>query len=793
MNDNEPTNRTHPLITPDHLRRLAVVYCRQSSEKQVEQNTGSTQYQRNLAEVAREYGWQDSQIIIIDDDLGKSGSTTIGRTGWQRLEEMIEANQVGAVFAANISRLARNVYDFEVFRMRAALHRTLLYSDGRLSDPANSNDTFSSQIMAMVASFENRKRAELMMQSRLAKARRGEAVSKLPVGWIKGPDGKYDFDPETKDTIRMIIETFWQTRSVWHTVKALAKAGIQIPCRNRGRIHFFRPTIGRVRFILTNPAYAGVYVYGKSRPESGGALLASGQSKRVSVSEEHWIKHFNHHPAYMTLEEQEEIKSMFQSKQFEHRSRPGRGPALMQGLLRCGLCGATLQVNYPSKTCMYSCDRASRYAETVCMTFTGSDLERCILRELFRVLKTPPIEMLKSALEAERKKYQTRLSWIESERERLSHEESVARERAELARGRLESVYLDSLEKLENVLQKKKEFEQKIAREPLSRLREESDKELDELCRIAGEVPSLWQHEEMTNKERKEILRCLIDHIVVNLTTERIDATIAWKGGDKTEVFIWRRPGHYHLFRELHAQKLTAVEIREHLSAGKTSTGQEIKISLDRLYFIMHKMGLRQHRFSLGYISVQQKAAELYREGRSAEWIAKHFEEQSFVSASGKPWTAPMVDGVLRAVGEKPESSEDTHRRLIAEALARGLNHAEIAREFNQRNIRLRGRPPWTERKVAKTCRRLGLQQTEPAVIDRVIERRDNTTARPNLSSSTRRRRPASIGRHVQSIRTSAKGTKGGRTGTRQSKPLNVESHGSIALKNIAEKRAIDE
>jgi DNA invertase Pin-like site-specific DNA recombinase len=149
MNDNAPTNQTHPLIKADHLRRLAVVYCRQSTQKQVEQNTGSTQFQRNLAEVARQYGWPDSQIITIDDDLGKSGSTTIGRIGWQRLEGMIETDQVGAVFAANISRLARNVYDFEVFRMRAALHRTLLYSDGRLTDPANSNDTFSSQIFAM--------------------------------------------------------------------------------------------------------------------------------------------------------------------------------------------------------------------------------------------------------------------------------------------------------------------------------------------------------------------------------------------------------------------------------------------------------------------------------------------------------------------------------------------------------------------------------------------------------------------------------------------------------------------
>jgi DNA invertase Pin-like site-specific DNA recombinase len=221
-------------------------------------------------------GWPDSQIIIIDDDLGKSGSTTIGRIGWQRLEGMIEADQVGAVFAANISRLARNVYDFEVFRMRAALHRTLLYSDGRLTDPANSNDTFSAQIFAMVAAFENRKRAELMMQSRLTKAKKGEVVSKLPVGWIKGPDGKYDYDPATRDTIKTVIDTFWQTRTLRGTVKALKKAGIQIPNRKGERIHLRKPTCGRVMRILTNPSYAGVYVFGKTQCKPEGAVLASG-------------------------------------------------------------------------------------------------------------------------------------------------------------------------------------------------------------------------------------------------------------------------------------------------------------------------------------------------------------------------------------------------------------------------------------------------------------------------------------------------------------------------------------
>jgi DNA invertase Pin-like site-specific DNA recombinase len=708
MNNNKP-NQLHPLISPDHLRRKAVVYCRQSTEQQVLHNTGSTEYQRSLAEVARAHGWQDSQIEIIDEDLGRSGSSVEGRTGWQRLQDMIDANKVGIVFAANISRLSRQLHDFEVFRMRAALHKTLLYSDGRLSDPTNSNDTIVSQITAMVASFENRKRTEVMMQSRLAKARRGQAVSRLPVGWIKGADGKYSFDPVARDKIQMVIQTFRQTRSVRQTVKALVKAGVEIPSRKRGQqIQFTKPTIGRVTFILTDPAYAGVYVYGKTKSEPGGPVLARGQTRSSKVSPDRWIKIPDHHPAYLSLEEQEEIKSILAKNHFKRRYRVGRGRALTQGLLRCAICGASMTVSYPSKGYNFRCHKSDKYGGKPCLSFSSCDLDDCILREVFKVLRTPSIELLKSALAAARKNKQTRLSYIESERERLTHEEGVARERADLARGKLPSVYYDALQTLDNVLQQRAELERKVASE-LTAAKDESDKDLEELCRMASDVPALWHHEAVTHQERKEIIRCLIDHIVVTATNERIDATIVWKTDARTALSVWRFHGRHHLIRELHAQNLTAPEIREHLAAGKTSTGQVIDLSLETLYSIMHGMGVKQHRFSREYLLVRTKAAELYREGRSAGWIAVHFREQGFRSASGNQWTTLMVYGLLRASGEKLDSIEDIYRRLITDALARGLSHSDIALKFNRKQIRRTGRPVWTERNVAKACRELNL------------------------------------------------------------------------------------
>src|SRR5262245_2893890 len=591
MTSNEGGTLSNPLITPEHRRRKAIVYLRQSSLQQVEKHIGSQASQRGQFELARAYGWPDDSIEIIDDDLGKSGSSVDRRSGWQRMLEQIAANAVGVVFAANISRLGREMLALEQLRVLASYHGTLLCLDNRFSDPRNPNDTVLTQITASFAQYDNKKRAEHMSNARMAKARAGAVVSSLPVGWIKGPDGKYDYDPEVEDVIRAIINTFWQQRSIRRTIKALGKAGIKVPYRQGKRLDFVRPSLGNVERILTNAAYAGIYVYGKTESQRGAPILATGQSPRVKVPEHHWVKILNNHPAYMTPEQQEEIKLILRNNRFVRRDRPGRGPALTQGLLRCAVCKKSLSVNYcRGNSYSYGCG----WETEPCTRFISYEFDQYILKEVFKVLKTPPLEMLKVALEESRRRELEHRNWIESERERLDHEERRARERANLTEGSLRRVHLDALEKLEKVFKERAEFEQKIALQYVLPKMGESVEELEELCRLASEVPALCHHPVVTLQERKEILRCIIDHIMVAATKERIDATIVWKSGEKTSLLIWRGVGRYNLIRELHAQRLTVFEIKDRLAAGKTSTGQAVKITVGRLYMILEKkLGLK--------------------------------------------------------------------------------------------------------------------------------------------------------------------------------------------------------
>jgi len=692
---------THPLITPDHLRRKAVIYIRQSTEEQVRENSGSTEFQRSLALVARSYGWPDALIETIDEDLGKSGSSTEGRPGWQRLQIMIAGKQVGAVFVANITRLSRQLIDYELFRIIAAANNTLIITDGRVVDPTDSNDIIFSQITAMVGAFENRQRTKIMSTARMTKAKNGAVVSALPVGWIKTPGGDYDYDPETTDAIRAIIDTFWRVRSIRQTVKTLARDGINIPSRRGKRLNISKPTLGGVKRLLINPAYAGTYVFGKTQSQPGGPVLASGQSARIKVPEELWVKTFNHHPAYMTEQQQEEIRAILRKNRFERRDRAGRGPALTQGLLRCALCGEVLVVAYHKRTYSYGCGwKWLKYAESPCTRFVSYEFDQYILREVFKVLDSPPTDMLRAALEESRVQERTRLNTIEAERERLEHEERKARECLDLSHGTRLRVYNDALDRLEKVLQEKEKFELKISVQQGFSKKHASDEELEELCRLASDVPGLWHHPTVTHQERKQILRCVIDHIVVAATKERIDATIFWKSGQETPLLIWRGVGRYNLIRELHAEGLTVFEIHACLAIGKTSNGQAVTITVGSLYRIIRKLGLKPNRFSAEYLALRQKALILNRQGQSIDCIAEHFNQQGFKSASGAPWTRDMVYGLLRAQGKTPILLEESHREAITEARARGLNYKEMAIEFNERQIRRRDGQPWTARDI---------------------------------------------------------------------------------------------
>jgi DNA invertase Pin-like site-specific DNA recombinase len=620
--------------------------------------------------------------------------------------EQIAARKVGAVFAANISRLSRQLMDFESFRVLASYNQTLLVTDGRVIDPKDANDVVLTQISATFAQYENRKRAEIMSRSRMTKARQGIIVSGLPVGWVKGPDGKYDYDPRAQDVIKHVIEVFRNLRVLRRTVVALRQEGVKIPVKHAGQIIWNEPSLLNVKSILTNPSYAGVYTYGKTKcsPELG--IRSNGEAVRVRVSDDSVVRIFNALPPYISVDEQEKIRAILKSNDFIKRDRPGRGSALCQGLLYCASCNTRFLVqysDYSDKRHRYWCGwKTIKHGQKACSSCDGTAVDRAVEREVFRILRMPAMELLREALKESRRQTDARDSWIKTERQRLEHEEKKSLELLDKSRGNHPRLYAYAQDKMEKLLQAKEDFEIKIAAELAQSKTVPEEEELEELCALATDVPNLWHHRLVTHQERKEIVRCLIEKIVMTESKQTVEGMICWKSGHQTPIKIWRQTGRHNLIRELHAEGHTVEEIHVHLKRGQTSTGQSWIVNKLALYHILKSLGLKPNRRPKWYESLQKEAAELNEKGYSMRRIADEFNRRGLKSIWGKAWTKKLVFSLISNVPRKAYSLQNVHREVIAEARRRGLSYTEMAREFNETRVPRQTNRPWTAKAITE-------------------------------------------------------------------------------------------
>jgi hypothetical protein len=292
--------------------------------------------------------------------------------------------------------------------------------------------------------------------------------------------------------------------------------------------------------------------------------------------------------------------------------------------------------------------------------------------------------------------------WIESERERLVNEKEKALDL--LNRSRLETprIYQFAQDRLEEILKASEEFERKAVSD-LARLGIiPADRELEELCALAVDVPRLWMHPLVTYQDRKDIIRALIERIDVAATKEKIDGVVRWKSGQTMPVAVWLQAGRHNLIKELHAEGLSVPEIQERMAAGENSIGQRRSYNLLSIYLILKKLGLKPHRRPQWISALREEAAKLYSEGRTMRQIADRFNEQGLNSVSGKPWTKKLIFSLLSDADKGRYALDRIHFEAISKARKRGLKPSEIAAEFNEKDVPRRDNRPWTARAVSE-------------------------------------------------------------------------------------------
>ncbi len=539
-------------IKIDHLSRSAYIYIRQSTMSQVYNHLESQRLQYKLKERAIEFGWP--QPIIIDDDLGRSGSGTVVRPGFQQLLSAIEQRKVGAIFCFDASRLARNNREWSQLVDYCALIGAILIDLDGIYDPSNTSDRVMLGIKGTMSEYESGIFRQRSQAAILEKAKRGEYFTHLPAGYIKIGKDRCEMDPDKRiqDAFFMIFKKFREVGSATGLLAWFRTENIEIPCRARNtKIVWKLPTISTISNILKNPIHAGAYAYGKSQTQT---LFIDSQPRKVTKSElpiEEWkvlIK--DHHKAYISWDEylanRKQLEQNVNKRGIPMKAAPKSGSALLVGLLRCKRCGQKFHVRYSkshNSIPSYICKGQESIGKVEnCIRFSGRNLDRLISREIVQVVEPAAIlaaeqaEQLKNQQKFEKEQHVINaLKQAEYEAERCFEQYNLADPKNRLVAQTLEENWNDALTKVKKLKEQLAEIKQEY--QPIS------EQQRQVIYRLAEKLPDVWHHPKTDVKLKKRIIQTLIHEIIVDIDDDNnhLQVFIHWTGGKHTRYQIKRR------------------------------------------------------------------------------------------------------------------------------------------------------------------------------------------------------------------------------------------------------------
>jgi DNA invertase Pin-like site-specific DNA recombinase len=538
------THDAHQKVKASHLKRSAYLYVRQSTLRQVLENTESTQRQYALRQQAVALGWPLDRVIVIDTDLGQSGASAADRQGFQRLVTEVSLARAGIVLGLEVSRLARNSMDWHRLLEICALTDTLILDEDGVYDPAHFNDRLLLGLKGTMSEAELHVLRARLQGGIRNKARRGELFVRPAMGFVYNADGQLVMDPDqqVQQSVRVLFETFRRTGSAMATVKFFAGQGLQFPRRvhtgpNQGDTVWAGLEHSRVLRILHNPRYTGAFVYGRTHTRK----TVDGDCVIERVPQEEWeVLIREKHAGYIDWDEYERNQRRLQDNcqaygTDRRKSPPREGPALLQGLLMCGCCGKRMTVRYHSRRGQlqpdYVCQREGiEHAEPICQHLPGANIDEAVGNILLEAITPMTLEVALSV----QQELQSRLE----EADRL-RQQQVERSRyeAELARRRYLRVdpdnrlVADSLEADWNAKLKMLAEAQELCDRQCEQDRKVvNDQQRAAILALASSFPQLWRDPATPDRERKRMVRLLLEDVTL-IRGESITLHLRFKGG----------------------------------------------------------------------------------------------------------------------------------------------------------------------------------------------------------------------------------------------------------------------
>jgi DNA invertase Pin-like site-specific DNA recombinase len=534
-------------ITADHLARGAFVYIRQSTPDQLVHNQESQRRQYGLADRAKQLGW--AAVEIIDDDLGRSGGG-IARPGFERLLAAICEARVGAVFAVEASRLARNGRDWHTLIEFCGLVGTVIVDEDGIYDPRHSNDRLLLGMKGTMSELELSLFRQRSQEALKQKARRGALFLGVAAGYVKTGRDRIEKDPDqqVQGALRIVFAKFAELQSVRQVHVWLREEGIALPtaCHStaEGRSVVWRlPLYNTVHNILTNPVYAGAYAFGRTMSkvsiEEGRKRVRRGVRRPLAEWD---VLLKDQHEGYISWAEFERNQQVIANNATGKGSAAARGAVrrgelLLAGLLRCGHCGRKMYVAYGGKAGRYLCEGALvNHGTERCISFGGMRVDDAVGTEVLRVLKPLGIEAAIKALDAQAGETSAAKRQLELALQRARFEAAHARRQYDavdpanrLVAGELERRWNEALQVVHRI---ESEIAALEARKPVPL----GEVERQQLMQLGTDLALAWSHPAATSATRKRILRTALSEIVVRVEAENIEMILHWQGGDHTAL-----------------------------------------------------------------------------------------------------------------------------------------------------------------------------------------------------------------------------------------------------------------
>jgi DNA invertase Pin-like site-specific DNA recombinase len=531
-------------VAARHLKRDAYLYVRQSTLRQVVENTESTQRQYALRERAVALGWAPEQVVVIDSDLGQSGASAADRAGFQRLVAEVGLGHVGLVLGLEVSRLARSSADWHQLLEICALTGTLILDEDGLYDPGHFNDRLVLGLKGTMSEAELHVLRARLQGGLLNKARRGELKQPLPIGLVYTEANRVVLDPDqqVQQALRLFFQTFARTGSAWMTVGVFRRQGLLFPRRvrtgaRRGELTWGPLVHSTALNILHNPRYAGAFFYGRTHSYK----TADGRSHVDTLPREEWrVLVHDAHPGYIDWAAYEDnLRRLAENAQLHSKERrvspPREGPALLQGLVLCGRCGERMTVRYHHRRGrelpQYVCQRAGiAHGQPICQSVPGAALDAAIGALLVTMVSPLSLEVALAVQQELRSRGEEAIRLRQQQVEQARYQAELAQRRFlqvdpanRLVAGVLEAEWNERLRVLAQA-QEEAERHNTADRHVLSA------EEHDALVALATDVPRLWRDPRTPDRERKRLVRLLLTDVTL-LKEEQITAHVRFPGG----------------------------------------------------------------------------------------------------------------------------------------------------------------------------------------------------------------------------------------------------------------------